>query len=76
MLFGESKPAGERVLFDNDTAAKFVVPRTLLPWSVIYSEATGMWVATVNTNQKALEVSRRAGSTGVNSRKLLVIFVC
>jgi hypothetical protein len=32
-----------------------ILPRTLLPWSVFPSEATGMWVATVNTNQKALD---------------------
>lgn len=32
-----------------------VLPRTLLPWSVFPSETTGMWVATVNTNQKALD---------------------
>lgn len=34
-----------------------VLPRTLLPSSVIYSAATQSWVATVNTNQKALEAN-------------------
>lgn len=34
-----------------------VLPRTLLPSSVIYSAATHSWVATVNTNQKALEAN-------------------
>jgi hypothetical protein len=32
-----------------------ILPRQLLPWSVFPSETTGMWVAAVNTNQKALD---------------------
>jgi len=32
-----------------------IMPRTILPWSVFASETTGMWVATLNTNQKALD---------------------
>eukprot|EP00934_Nitzschia_sp_Nitz4_P009017 Nitzschia sp. Nitz4//scaffold8_size234185//118341//121948//NITZ4_001266-RA/size234185-snap-gene-0.16-mRNA-1//1//CDS//3329559833//9007//frame0 len=43
--------------FDLDNMSGSVLPRTLLPSSVIYSEATNSWVATVNTNQKALEVN-------------------
>jgi len=42
---------------DFATVSGSVVPRTLLPWSVIYSESTKSWVATVNTNQKALEAN-------------------
>ena len=38
-----------------DSLTASVLPRTLLPSSVIYSEATTSWVATVNTNQKALD---------------------
>ena len=41
--------------FDLGNAAGSILPRTLLPWSVFRSETTGMWVATVNTNQKALD---------------------
>lgn len=61
MLFGDTKiasPNGRRSEAVEDTSssvAKSVVPRELLPWSVIHSEATNMWVATVNTNQKALD---------------------
>lgn len=40
---------------DLSLAAGSLLPRTLLPWSVFPSETTGMWVATVNTNQKALD---------------------
>lgn len=40
---------------DLDTAVGSIVPRVLLPWSVFPSESTGMWVATVNTDQKALD---------------------
>jgi FYVE zinc finger len=57
ILFGDTKPSsGKRSQSsDNASLAKSVMPRQLLPWSVIYSEATNMWVATVNTNQKALD---------------------
>ena len=41
--------------YDVENAAGSILPRTLLPWSVFPSETTGMWVATVNTNQKALD---------------------
>ena len=41
--------------YDIESAASSILPRTLLPWSVFPSETTGMWVATVNTNQKALD---------------------
>ena len=55
-LFGD-KPvaAGRSQGSDSHSLAKSVLTRQLLPWSVIYSEATNMWVATVNTNQKALD---------------------
>lgn len=56
MLFGDVKPTtGRSRALDNSSLAKSVMSRQLLPWSVIYSEATNMWVATVNTNQKALD---------------------
>lgn len=57
MLFGDTKPANGRKgqASDNALLAKTVLSRQLLPWSVIYSEPTNMWVATVNTNQKALD---------------------
>jgi hypothetical protein len=44
-----------RTDFDLSHSAGSILPRTLLPWSVFPSETTGMWVATVNTNQKALD---------------------
>jgi hypothetical protein len=58
MLFGETKQANSRrppVGFDNDSLSGSVLPRALLPSSVIFSQATNSWVATVNTNQKALD---------------------
>ena len=57
MLFGDTKPSQGRRSHGSDESyiAQSVQPRELLPWSVIYSEATNMWVATVNTNQKALD---------------------
>ena len=57
LLFGESKPNLRRppVGFDMNSLSGSVLPRTLLPSSVIFSEATKSWVATVNTNQKALD---------------------
>jgi hypothetical protein len=60
MLFGNTKPGNRQhhtVGFDLDALTGSILPRTLLPSSVIYSEATVSWVATVNTNQKALEVN-------------------
>lgn len=44
-----------RTNFDLSHSAGSILSRTLLPWSVFPSETTGMWVATVNTNQKALD---------------------
>lgn len=35
--------------------AEYILPRTLLPWSVFHNGTTNMWIATVNTNQKALD---------------------
>lgn len=58
MLFGDTNPMNRRrppIGFDFNGAMGSVLPRTLLPSSVIYSEATKSWVATVNTNQKALD---------------------
>lgn len=56
-LFGDTALNRRRVhsSFDIESAASSILPRTLLPWSVFPSETTGMWVATVNTNQKALD---------------------
>lgn len=44
VLFGGSKPPfiGRRNRGQGNEAAHSVLPRTLLPWSVIYSEATNM----------------------------------
>lgn len=55
MLFGEKGPAHAQPGFDLDSAAEKILPRTLLPWSVFPNESSGMWVTTVNTNQKALD---------------------
>ncbi|GKZ01183.1 hypothetical protein MPSEU_001069700 [Mayamaea pseudoterrestris] len=62
-LFGESKPPslpallrrGSSANTPEDRAAQSVRPRTLLPWSVIFSPSSRMWVATLQTNQKALD---------------------
>lgn len=51
-LFGSD---GKNSDVDTSIASESILPRTLLPWSVFQSETTGMWVATVNTNQKALD---------------------
>lgn len=59
-LFGNTRPGSRRqnlAGFDLNKMSGSVLPRTLLPSSVIYSEATNSWVATVNTNQKALEAN-------------------
>jgi hypothetical protein len=57
MLFGNTRPGVMRnpISFEMDSLTATVLPRILLPSSVIYSEATQSWVATVNTNQKALD---------------------
>ena len=57
MLFGDTKPSTGKKASDSssNSLANSVLTRELLPWSVIHSEATNMWVATVNTNQKALD---------------------
>lgn len=55
-LFGDGTPGKRRNHELNlSAAAGSILPRHLLPWSVFPSETTGMWVATVNTNQKALD---------------------
>lgn len=61
-LFGESKPPlpallrrGNSASTPEDRAAQSIRPRTLLPWSVIFSPSSRMWVATLQTNQKALD---------------------
>eukprot|EP00980_Cylindrotheca_fusiformis_P017142 scaffold5276_cov134-Cylindrotheca_fusiformis.AAC.9 len=41
----------------DESLGRSVYPRTLLPSTVIYSDATKTWVTTVNTNQKALETN-------------------
>ena len=53
ILFGNGKRPS--IDINMDSLCGSVLPRSLLPSSVIYSEATNSWVATVNTNQKALE---------------------
>jgi hypothetical protein len=62
MLFGDTNPiANSRrgvvpVGFqDESSLGGSILPRSLLPSSVIFSESTKTWVATVNTNQKALD---------------------
>jgi hypothetical protein len=59
ILFGNGKSGNRRrgPVCDLDSLTGSVLPRTLLPSSVIYSEATKSWVATVNTNQRALETN-------------------
>lgn len=59
MLFGNGKPTFYQRPsdFNLESLAGSVLPRTLLPSSVISSEATNSWVATVNTDQKALETN-------------------
>jgi hypothetical protein len=49
-LFGDGKPlftCRSRTLTEGETA-RTIVTRMLLPWSVIYSETTGMVSADVN----------------------------
>jgi hypothetical protein len=55
-LFGDAKPpfVSRRRLADGE-AARYIVSRTLLPASVIFSQPTKMWIATLQTNQKALD---------------------
>ena len=59
ILFGNTKPSTiinrKPVSFEMDSFTTSVSPRILLPSSVIYSEATQSWVATLNTSQKALD---------------------
>lgn len=57
MLFGNGANRRRSVGIDVNSMSTSVLPRTLLPSSVIFSEATNSWVATVNTNQRALEVN-------------------
>jgi len=42
------------------SAPESILPRTHLPSSVFQNHSTGRWVATVNTNQKALESNNTA----------------
>lgn len=53
MLFGDNKHPQQG--FDLESAAGSILPRTLLPWSVFPNESRSSWVATLNTNQKALD---------------------
>jgi FYVE zinc finger len=55
LLFGERDANRRRVGFDMGSLSGSVFPRSLLPSSVIFSESTNTWVATVNTSQKALD---------------------
>jgi hypothetical protein len=52
-LFGDGRRQIEGA--DNEAMTESILPRTLLPWSIFYNESTNMWVATINTNQKALD---------------------
>jgi len=56
-LFGEASPpfVNRRPQNDDNRSAMAVFPRTLLPWSVIHRPSSGMWIATLQTNQKALD---------------------
>jgi hypothetical protein len=56
-LFGErtKSPSMSRKTSTADVPIQKIVPRILLPWSVIYSSSSKMWVVTLQTNQKALE---------------------
>lgn len=57
ILFGNARPSAimSRKPFKMDSFTTFVSPRALLPSSVIYNETSESWVATINTNQKALD---------------------
>ena len=59
ILFGNTRPSAiicrKPISFEMDSFTTSVSPRTLLPSSVIYSETSKSWVATVNTSQKALD---------------------
>lgn len=56
ILFGNTKPSYRNpVSFEMDSFTTSVSPRILLPSSVMYSEATQSWVATLSTSQKALD---------------------
>jgi len=54
-FFSDTTASFNRVRGTPGSAADSILPRTLLPWSIFPSETTKMWVATVNTNQKALD---------------------
>jgi hypothetical protein len=58
-LFGESGASFMRGRTQSqaalDHAANTIMARTLLPWSIFYNPSSGMWVATLQTNQKALD---------------------
>ena len=56
-LFGDTSPSfvNRRPQNDDNRSAMAVFPRTLLPWSVIHRPSSGMWIATLQTNQKALD---------------------
>ena len=58
-LFGNGirRPDALAGCVDLDKMSGSVLPRTLLPASVIFSEPTNSWVATINTNQRALEAN-------------------
>ncbi|GAX25275.1 hypothetical protein FisN_5Lh359 [Fistulifera solaris] len=66
-IFGDTKPSfgGRRRSGETDNADA-VVPRTLLPWSVIPNSATNTWTATIQTNQNALERSDRMSIAEAN----------
>ena len=70
ILFGNTNPSAilhqNPVAFEMDSLTTLVSPRMLLPSSVIYSEATQSWVATLNTSQKALD----AGNVEESSKAL------
>jgi hypothetical protein len=67
-LFGEAKSPSQqrRPTVSEEHLAHCILPRTLLPWSVIFSASSRMWVATLQTNQKALD----SNNVGEASRSL------
>jgi len=56
-LFGDKPQFSSRKARSNEMdLARCIMPRTLLPWSVIHSTSNNMWIATLQTNQKALDL--------------------
>ena len=73
ILFGTIRPSlcCKPISFEMNSFTTSVSPRTLLPSSVIFSEATESWVATVNTSQKILDSKNEK-----KAQRLLEPFQC